>query len=670
MFSASNRRSDWYRRPETLQTSSHREDQQPNEAIAKRHLDAPPTILSTSVPKPHNYYGRGMETSRRGRGHNSRGKWTQVAKRGKKRGQGGYGVGRGGGRHGGSTTQSSSTFNHPGRSAGPSFPLEQAQPPFMTKSPATKRSASPSGSEDLPSLTNTIEASTGQCKPHEIGHMKLNPSLPTKQGSREILIPALPTPDPPLHTPPTPPRLLTPSKSPTPPLKRRKVDHAQDLHSLVKMEEAESQEGPPAALSLPAPPIKHEERTPTPPLPDRRLVTESCSFYPLPTNCHKSNPDYKQNRHALFSREYSLLKSHGLKKTKVLFREDGMVIEWTSSTPVWSDTLRPEPSNLSLIIEAASKANSRSSASRRKSTTPRRSASHSIDQPLSNDVDILPSFVNPPSSQRETLSQKSKSSLIPPLPRRKPLPLPITNPKSVVDPNTNPPTDTPIEPTNFKPEADPPPDFSGPSQVSPPLRRDIPRRAWAADELAEIEPLAISYLQRYIREFDMDRSHLQGGYVDDAILSVRMSRSTEAARAAGTLYQSDSRFVQGPRPISDTLASLGPQKFCSSGIPGRVMYDVVLLNSEAGGGILLTVYGEVASELSEMNPHLHQITPDIFTITQSFILQRNRETETAELWPLQATSHQIVLKQISGVGPGLLSMVEATSLEEEFPWLP
>ncbi|KAF5362030.1 hypothetical protein D9756_002742 [Leucocoprinus leucothites] len=90
--------------------------------------------------------------------------------------------------------------------------------------------------------------------------------------------------------------------------------------------------------------VKREKPEPTEVvLPQRRLVTQSCSFYPILDNCRKSVPGYKENRVAFFRKEYKRLQSFGLKKHKVVFRDDGLAIEWSTPIPVWSDTLLPEP---------------------------------------------------------------------------------------------------------------------------------------------------------------------------------------------------------------------------------------------------------------------------------------------------------------------------------------
>ncbi|KAG6828553.1 hypothetical protein H0H92_007578 [Tricholoma furcatifolium] len=149
----------------------------------------------------------------------------------------------------------------------------------------------------------------------------------------------------------------------TSPTKRRRIDESKTkikpilprIRVPVKTEDADISLPSPdlaALLSNPSPSVKLERRSPSPVL-TRRLVTEACAFYPLPPNCRKTlldrpqnqprpNPSYIENRRALATKEKKALNVKGLKAVNVLFREDGMVIEWTSPVPVWNDTLLPE----------------------------------------------------------------------------------------------------------------------------------------------------------------------------------------------------------------------------------------------------------------------------------------------------------------------------------------
>ncbi|KAJ7770636.1 hypothetical protein B0H16DRAFT_1516138 [Mycena metata] len=145
-----------------------------------------------------------------------------------------------------------------------------------------------------------------------------------------------------------------------PPAKRRRISPA----PAVKIEEApallqsppRAQMSPPPVLcssppSTPPVRVKLEARTPSPPPSDpvRRAVRSgSKRYFPVPAKCGKRlpgtnnpNPDFVANRRKWAKAECAVLRDLGLKVEKIFFRDDGMVIEWTSDVDVWLDNLRP-----------------------------------------------------------------------------------------------------------------------------------------------------------------------------------------------------------------------------------------------------------------------------------------------------------------------------------------
>ncbi len=74
--------------------------------------------------------------------------------------------------------------------------------------------------------------------------------------------------------------------------------------------------------------IKDESPPPEPILPLRKLVKEACSFWRIPHNCKKSDPHHQGNRKAFAKEKLKELSKLNLKRTKVFFREDGLVVEW------------------------------------------------------------------------------------------------------------------------------------------------------------------------------------------------------------------------------------------------------------------------------------------------------------------------------------------------------
>ena len=89
-------------------------------------------------------------------------------------------------------------------------------------------------------------------------------------------------------------------------------------------------------------------------------------------------------------------------------------------------------------------------------------------------------------------------------------------------------------------------------------------------------------------------------------------------------HSSISAIEMGRSQIVNRLLELGPHRFCPRGVPRSVDYNVVPLSSAIGGGILLTVHGEV------VNPHLAGPQMDhILSVDQNFVL-RKRELEEDE----------------------------------------
>lgn len=158
---------------------------------------------------------------------------------------------------------------------------------------------------------------------------------------------------------------------------------------------------------------------------------------------------------------------------------------------------------------------------------------------------------------------------------------------------------------------------------------------------------------RYIITFDKDVSMLPPAYAPHATVSLRMVTSTNP---------SVGKIRQGREEIAAALNCLRTYKFCPAGVLPTVClsYDVVALHAAAGGGILLSIYGEVVDMAL-----LAGGGKCVYSIDQAFVLKRMPEAETGkdEGWPFVAVSHQMALREIDQ--PPL----EIGSLEEEFPWL-
>jgi hypothetical protein len=179
-----------------------------------------------------------------------------------------------------------------------------------------------------------------------------------------------------------------------------------------------------------------------------------------------------------------------------------MVIEWTSNTPVWSDTLRPEPSNLSSVIGDALQANSAKPSAKRKSITPRRSSSYSTESNtvvVGDSSSVRPATwsIEPTSPPRSGQHTFLPSQLSPPLPRRRTLPTRKLRLPQITPNVENAQIPLPATMTTMKDHP----------EIQPDLVQDMNRdndraistsrtRAWSAEELGKVEPMAVEYLQR------------------------------------------------------------------------------------------------------------------------------------------------------------------------------
>lgn len=160
-----------------------------------------------------------------------------------------------------------------------------------------------------------------------------------------------------------------------------------------------------------------------------------------------------------------------------------MVIEWTSPVPVWSDTLHPEPSNLSAVIEAALRANGSQVSAKRRPSMPKQPSSYVDSHPQDNDTiksSTQTSSAEPP-VQTETAPQPLSPVIH--IPRRRRLPIP----KSVAETQI-------LERPGSKDKTTPG------SIVKPQHDRNItpsPKTGtYSVDELGDIEPMAVGFLQR------------------------------------------------------------------------------------------------------------------------------------------------------------------------------
>lgn len=100
--------------------------------------------------------------------------------------------------------------------------------------------------------------------------------------------------------------------------------------------------------------VKKERSISPPYAPLRKLVTSGSRFYSdIPINCRKPYPGYKGHRESWAKREVEALDNRGLTIVRQFFRDDGMVIDWETTKPVWNDTLEPDQYDLASTIQRA-----------------------------------------------------------------------------------------------------------------------------------------------------------------------------------------------------------------------------------------------------------------------------------------------------------------------------
>ena len=187
-----------------------------------------------------------------------------------------------------------------------------------------------------------------------------------------------------------------------------------------------------------------------------------------------------------------------------------MVIEWKSNTPVWSDTLRPEPSNLSLVIDEAQQSNSASLSSKRKSTTPQRSSTHSVENQtiVAEDPSSSGQAKSPPQSGSKEPGKKSAFPTSPiPLPRRRIFPTPRSPQMTAPDNYSN--DHHGIQPglvqdnaNTIHADSDHPTSPSTSAITTAAFKTTLTASnagVWSTEELSRVEPMAVDYLQRFVR---------------------------------------------------------------------------------------------------------------------------------------------------------------------------
>ncbi|KAL0953336.1 hypothetical protein HGRIS_004581 [Hohenbuehelia grisea] len=624
------------------------EDSQPNESIHKRTFNVPPTII-TSRPQPSAPYGTEFQ------GHADRGRT-------------GYVRGRG----------SPNTFNGTQRDARPprrytgqpwnadvqSDCMSKGLPPKFEPS-ASRRGSSSTGqrirssahwissqstSLQLPNSHDSIAASsaaaecyassssssfgTSSTRPFKRCRAEAEPShVRATYVNKRSAFPSQP------RTQRSPKREIS-----SPPLRAPTTldDNSELVHQghAIKTEALPKPSiGPSPYLQTPCsstkvPKMKRESPEPAPSSPhvnSRRLVRSGCSRYaPVPPECEKLKPDFKNHRKKWAQLELAALASKGLRKTRIFFRDDGMVIEWESPVPVWSDTLLPDE-------PAAS--------------------DHSlgpdiIDLTLDSGGEIVPPVLSGPgncgvdSAALPTLKSLAKCDSRNPTPSPtgsntitelldRPAPITLSGSQRAwartigqglrTDGQTAPSSDgaiivdeaEPIQPEEGVASSDQ--NICSSNALAGAPENDI-------EDLTSLEEkyerLSVQFLQSYIRLFDSDRPALVHAYSPDALFSctAHLAKSLAQSPASSSAerfmptdirrheYRTDT-IARGSDQITSALLRLGAHRLSHADLD----YDTLYIPHD--GSILVTCHGAAIDlDVSPTRP---------LAISQSFILRQN-----------------------------------------------
>ncbi|KIJ62768.1 hypothetical protein HYDPIDRAFT_41484 [Hydnomerulius pinastri MD-312] len=441
------------------------------------------------------------------------------------------------------------------------------------------------------------------------------------------------------------------------PLKRIRLDNDSEVQEVSSNPESSSSTSKANGVH-----VKRERSTS--PLPtSRRLVTSGVKRYaPLPPNCLPTCPEYKRNRRewmGLCLRELQVL---NLKTERKLIRDDGLIIDWSSPIPLWSDTLKPESLDLAATITLAHQTNAqrphprvrRDSPSKSRplttDSTPERPSSSlwpngnaSGGSPTKRKLPVPPrlssmrraitsQFASPSTSSSSPapcklyrLKQPSPSPpsddevaiIEGPLPSRPrscdPVPgLPITTPaptsKSIARnsrDHKSPPISELLPAVSTKP----------PNEVRD---QSIPEYESSAVE-EEISDMTMNYIRRYVQTYETDRAGLASAYSRNASFSYRVHKiDSSSGDTPPTIRQFSTQASSSGRKcarldITTTLLTLPPLHSIPSPSPvvAQISYDILYLGANLGMFVR-----------KEADPE---------------------EAAVEGVWPLVATAHQILV---------------------------
>ncbi|KAG6373442.1 hypothetical protein JVT61DRAFT_6595 [Boletus reticuloceps] len=382
------------------------------------------------------------------------------------------------------------------------------------------------------------------------------------------------------------------------------------------------------------------------------------------TSCHSPSPSTQVKDERSPSPTQKRLVTSGTKRftpelealnlvpERKLFRDDGLVIDWRSHVPVWSDTLKPDPQDLAAIIMLTH----RSNAQWHQSATTSTQECPTVPPPSSGDTPNpeppskkrLPAPPRPSSRRRNNPSQ-----LIP-------VDAPPSGPGSSSPCPKKPRLSRESERESHSPSRDRVssasdrvpllPDISSQhSQTGLPSRPAsracdqsiAPDPPSAAEE--EMSEMTLDYLRRYVQTYESDRASLASAYASNASFAYRVhhiiqnisERSSSYLEEAINARESRTTASGSKRTRLDIATTLlTPPSLhvnAQSSSVAQIEYDMFYLGAKLG--MLLVC----------------RVVDSTKTVVHNFILQRKEaDVEDAAIegvWPLTAAAHQILVFQ-------------------------
>ncbi|KAH0833282.1 hypothetical protein J3R83DRAFT_12347 [Lanmaoa asiatica] len=372
------------------------------------------------------------------------------------------------------------------------------------------------------------------------------------------------------------------------------------------------------------------ERSSSPLSVERRLVTSGTKrFAPVPNDCLPSCTRYKHNRSEWVARCAKELEALNLTSERKLIRDDGLIIDWKSDVPVWSDTLKPDPLDLAATIMLAHRSNAQWHRPPFRKDSPPKSATIVSTQecpttspPILGDVsDVAPPLRKklpvPPRPSSKRLNNHSQPIFVN---------TPPSGPGSSSPYRVHIPSDTQHDQVAVPPKP-----------LSRVCDRSIaPCTSSKAEE--EMSEMTLSYIRRYVQTYEADRASLASAYARNASFAYRVHQLIQNISGGGSSVRTASPqcFFSGTKrtrlDIVTTLLTLPclHSNTQSSGI-AQIEYDIFYLGVELGMFVNCRVV--ISAK----------------TVVHSLILQRKEvDVEDAAIegvWPLTAIAHQILVFQ-------------------------